>query len=123
MIHEENKKQQDETEDFSMDNFLPDERKKPVQEQQAVKHRTEFSKPDVDEDALMNIIAGDEPEETEPEQPKPSARSTKRTTSKPKKLTKEDYSGQFFKIPTTTASKGKSVNLMREFILNKRSEL
>lgn len=38
----------------------------------------------------------------------------KRTTSKPKKLTKEDYCGQFFKIPTTTASKGKSVYVRQE---------
>ncbi|MGV0752066.1 DUF3408 domain-containing protein [Empedobacter brevis] len=37
-----------------------------------------------------------------------------KTTSKPKKLNKEDYCEQFFKIPTTTASKGKSVYVRQE---------
>lgn len=112
MIHEENKKQQDKTEDFLMDNFLSDEREKPVQEQSAETEQDEFARPQIDEEALMNVIAGDEPVETE--QSKLSARSTKRTTSKPKKLTKEDYCEQFFKSPTTTASKGKSVYVRQE---------
>jgi hypothetical protein len=117
MIHEENKKQKDETENCSMDNFLSDESKKPVQEQQqTVTHRGDFSKPDIHEEALMNVIAGEVPEKTatETEQTKPSAKTTKKSTSKPKKLTKEDYCGQFFKIPTTTASKGKSVYVRQE---------
>jgi len=118
MIHEENKKQQDQTENFSMDNFLSDESKKPVQkQQQTVKHRGDFSKPDINEEALMNVIAREVPEETaiETEQTKPSANNTKKSTSRPKKLTKEDYCGQFFKIPTTTASKGKSVYVRQEY--------
>jgi hypothetical protein len=116
MIHEENKNQQPEKEDFSIENFLTDEKKQSFTEQQAVTHREDFSKPEVDEEALMNIIAGEEPEEiaTETEQPKPPVRNTPKTTSKTKKLTKEDYCGQFFKIPTTTASRGKSVYVRQE---------
>ncbi len=116
MIHEENKNQQPEKEDFSIENFLTDEKKQPLTEQQAAIHRIDFAKPEVDEEALMNIIAGEEPKEiaTETEQTKPSAKTTKKSTSKPKKLTKEDYCGQFFKIPTTTASKGKSVYVRQE---------
>lgn len=116
MIHEENKKQNPETEDFSIEDFIGTNREKPVQEQQAVTHVGDFSKPNVDEEALMNVIAGDEPEETatEKEQTKPSASNAKKSISKPRKLTKEDYSGQFFKIPTTTASKGKSVYVRQE---------
>ncbi|MGC4130287.1 MAG: DUF3408 domain-containing protein [Bergeyella sp.] len=115
MIHEENKKQQDETEDFLMDNFLPDKIKKTVHEQPTETQQDEFVRPQIDEEVLMPVIAGDEPMETETEQFKPSERSTKRTTSKPKKLTKEDYCEQFFKIPTTTASKGKSVYVRQEY--------
>ncbi|WP_254050369.1 DUF3408 domain-containing protein [Myroides sp. N17-2] len=85
-------------------------------EQQAVTHREDFAKPEVNEEALMNIIAGEEPVEiaTEMEQTKPSANTTKKSTSKPKKMTKEDYCGQFFKIPNRTASKGKSVYVRQE---------
>ncbi|WP_282629988.1 DUF3408 domain-containing protein [Empedobacter sedimenti] len=114
MIHEENKNQQPEKEDFSIENFLTDEKKQPLTEQQAVTHRADFAKPEVDEEALMQVIAGNEPAETEAEQPKPIVRNTPKTTSKPKRLTKEDYCGQFFKIPTTTASKGKSVYVRQE---------
>lgn len=114
MIHEENKNHQPEKEDFSIENFLTDEKKQPLTEQQAVTHRADFAKPEVDEEALMNIIAGEEPEEPEMQQPKPPVRNTPKTTSKPKKLTKEDYCAQFFKIPTTTASKGKSVYVRQE---------
>ena len=116
MIHEENKNQQPEKEDFSIENFLTDEKKQSFTEQQAVTHRADFAKPEVDEEALMNIIGGEEPEEiaTETEQTKPSAKTTKKSTSKPKKLNKEDYCEQFFKIPTTTASKGKSVYVRQE---------
>lgn len=110
MIHEENKKQQDETEDFSMDNFLPDERKKTVQTQQ-----DKFTRPQIDEEAIMRVMAGEEPAEVVRERMKQSASNPKRTTSKPKKLTKEDYCEQFFKIPTTTASKGKSVYVRQEY--------
>ncbi|HCZ8394155.1 TPA: DUF3408 domain-containing protein [Elizabethkingia anophelis] len=93
MIHEEDKKQQPEAQDFSLENFLGGEKKQPVQEQ----HRDDFTAPETDEKSA------------ETEQTRPSANNAKKTTSKPKKLTKEDYCGQFFKIPTTTASKGKSV--------------
>jgi len=79
MIHEENKKQQDETEDFSMDNFLPDERKKTVQTQQ-----DDFARRQIDEEVLMQVIAGDEPAEVVRERMKQSAGNPKRTTSKPK---------------------------------------
>jgi hypothetical protein len=80
MIHEENKNQQLEKEDFSIENFLTDEKKQPLTEQHAVTHRPDFAKPEVDEEALMNIIAGEEPEEiaTETEQTKPSAKTTKK---------------------------------------------
>ncbi|WP_143882782.1 DUF3408 domain-containing protein [Chryseobacterium binzhouense] len=110
MIHEENKKQQDETEDFSMDNFLPDERKKTVQTQQ-----DRFTRPQIDEEAIMRVMAGEETAEVVRERMKQSASNPKRTTAKPKKLTKEDYCEQFFKIPTTTASKGKSVYVRQEY--------
>lgn len=114
MIHEENKNQKPEKEDFSIENFLTDEKKQPLTEQQAVTHREDFAKTKVDEEAIMRVMAGEEPEETATEQTKPSANSTKKSTSKPKKLTKEDYCGQYFKIPTTTASKGKSVYVRQE---------
>ncbi|WP_447637729.1 DUF3408 domain-containing protein [Flavobacterium microcysteis] len=116
MIHEENKNQQPEKEDFSIENFLTDEKKQPLMEQQGITHREDFAKPDVDEEAIMRVMAGEEPEEIakETEQTKTSANSTKKSTSKPKKLTKQDYCGQFFKIPTTTASRGKSVYVRQE---------
>ena len=114
MIDEENKKQQLKEQNFSIENFIGNEKKQPLTEQQAVTHREDFAKPEVDEEALMNIIAGEEPEEPEMQQPKPPVRNTPKTTSKPKKLTKEDYCAQFFKIPTTTASKGKSVYVRQE---------
>ncbi|MBL7881278.1 MULTISPECIES: DUF3408 domain-containing protein [Elizabethkingia] len=113
MIHEEDKKQQPEEQDF-MEMIIGNDEKNPQQEKQTVINRDDFAKPDVNEEALMQVIAGDEPAETEAEQPKPSVRNTQKTTSKPKKLTKEDYCGQFFKIPTTTASKGKSVYVRQE---------
>ncbi|MCC2598514.1 MULTISPECIES: DUF3408 domain-containing protein [Bacteroidota] len=101
MIHEDDKKQQSEVQDFSLENFIGYEKKQPVQEQQAVTNRDNFT---TDEKTA----------ETETEHIKPSASNTKKTTSKPKKLTKEDYCGQFFKIPNTTASKGKSVYVRQE---------
>ena len=115
MIHEEDKKQQPEEQDF-MEMIIGYDKKNPQQEKQTVTHRDDFAKPEVNEEALMNIIAGEEPEEiaTETEQTKPSANNTKKSTSKPKKLTKEDYCEQFFKIPTTTASRGKSVYVRQE---------
>jgi hypothetical protein len=58
MIHEENKNQQPEKEDFSIENFLTDEKKQPLTEQQAVTHRADFAKPEVDEEALMQVMAG-----------------------------------------------------------------
>ncbi|WLD23535.1 DUF3408 domain-containing protein [Flavobacterium dauae] len=85
MIHEENKKQQPEAQDFSIEKFIGDEKKQSVQEQPTETQRT-----------------------------RPSASNAKRTASRPKKLTKEDYCGQFFKIPNTTASKGKSVYVRQE---------
>ncbi|MFV0521286.1 MAG: DUF3408 domain-containing protein [Mangrovibacterium sp.] len=39
----------------------------------------------------------------------------KKAPHKTKKLTKEAYCGQFFKIPNTTASKGKSVYVRQEY--------
>ena len=113
MIQEENKKQQDETENF-MEMIIGNDKKNPQQEKQTIIHRDDFAKPEVDEEALMQVIAGEEPAEAETEQSKPSTRNTKRTNSKPKKLTKEDYCEQFFKIPNTTASKGKSVYVRQE---------
>ncbi|KQS45706.1 MAG: DUF3408 domain-containing protein [Flavobacteriaceae bacterium] len=98
MIHEENKNQQPEKEDFSIENFLTDEKKQPLTEQQAVTHREDFAKPEVDEEIA-----------------KPSAKTTKKSISMPKKLNTEDYCKQFFKIPTTTASKGKSVYVRQEY--------
>ena len=112
MIHEENKNQQPEKEDFSIENFLTDEKKQPLTEQQAVTHRADFAKPEVDEEAMMLVMAGEEPTETE--DTKPTSSNAKRTVSKPKKLNKEDYCEQFFKIPTTTASRGKSVYVRQE---------
>src|SRR5690606_3754422 len=85
MIHEENKKQQPEAQDFSIEKFIGDEKKQSVQEQPTETQRT-----------------------------RPSASNAKRTASRPTKLTKEDYCGQFFKIPNTTASKGKSVYVRQE---------
>ncbi|WP_411897392.1 DUF3408 domain-containing protein [Elizabethkingia occulta] len=116
MIHEENKNQQPEKEDFSIENFLTDEKKQPLIEQQGATHRKDFAKPDVDEEAIMRVMAGEEPEEiaTKTEQTKPSANSTKKSTFKPKKLTKQDYCGQFFKISNITASRGKSVYVRQE---------
>ncbi|WP_433777820.1 DUF3408 domain-containing protein [Flavobacterium anhuiense] len=98
MIHEENKKQQPEEQDF-MEMIIGNDKKNPQQEQQTVTHRDDFT---ADEKSV------------ETEDTKPTASNTKRTTSKSKKLTKEDYCGQFFKIPNTTASKGKSVYVRQE---------
>src|SRR5690554_1226018 len=95
MIDEENKNQPSETQDFSLENFLGGEKKQPAQEQNTIPHS----------DDLTAI---------ETEDTKPIAVITKRTVSKPKKLTKEDYCEQFFKIPTTTASRGKSVYVRQE---------
>ena len=78
MIHVENKNQQPEKEDFSIENFLTDEKKQPLTEQQAVTHRVDFAKPEVDEEALMQVIAGNEPAETEAEQPKHIVRNTQK---------------------------------------------
>ena len=114
MIHEEDKKQQPEEQDF-MEMIIGNDKKNPQQEKQTVINR-DFAKPDVDEEALMQVIAGEEPieVETETEQPRPTARNAQKITSKPKKLTKEDYCGQFFKIPNSTASRGKSVYVRQE---------
>ncbi|RBI91754.1 conjugal transfer protein TraB [Elizabethkingia miricola] len=98
MIHEENKKQQPEEHDF-MEMIIGSDKKNPQQEQQTVTHRDDFT---ADEKSV------------ETEDTKSTASNTKRTNSKPKKLTKEDYCGQFFKIPNTTASKGKSVYVRQE---------
>lgn len=112
MIHEENKKQQPERENFSIENFLTDEKKQPWTERHAVTQRDDFAKPQVDEEAIMRVMAGEEPAETE--RTRPSVNNIKKSTSKAKKLTQEDYCGQFFKIPTTTASRGKSVYVRQE---------
>ncbi|MGN2372056.1 DUF3408 domain-containing protein [Sphingobacterium spiritivorum] len=93
MIHENDKKPQTEEQNF-VEMIIGNDKKNPQQEQQTVTHRDDFT--------------------AETEDTKPIASNTKRTISKPKKLTKEDYCGQFFKIPTTTASKGKSVYVRQE---------
>ena len=114
MIHEENKNQQSETEEFSVENFLSDEKKQPSGEQKVIPHRDDFAKPQVDEEAIMRVMAGEEPAENETEPSRPPVNNTKKSTSKPRKLTEVDYCGQFFKIPTTTASRGKSVYVRQE---------
>ena len=114
MVHEENKNQQPEKEDFSIENFLTDEKKQPFTEQQVVTHREDFAKPEVDEEAIMRVMAGEETLETETPHKKRPASNTKKKVYKPKKLTKEDYYGQFFKIPNSTASRGKSVYVRQE---------
>lgn len=81
-------------------------------QQQEVTNRKDFAKSDVDEEAIMRVMAGEEPTETE--HTKPISSNAKRTVLKLKKLNKEDYCGQFFKIPNTTASKGKSVYVRQE---------
>lgn len=113
MIHEENKNQQPETEGF-IENFITDKMKQPPTVQQAVKHREDFAKPQVDEEAIMRVMAGEELVENETESTRPSVNNTKKHTSKPKKMTEEDYRGHFFKIPTTIASRGKSVYVRQE---------
>jgi hypothetical protein len=60
MIHEENKKQQPEEQDF-MEMIIGNDKKNPQQEKQTVIHRDDFAKPEVDEEALMQVIAGEEP--------------------------------------------------------------
>ena len=62
----------------------------------------------------MRVMAGKEPSETETQHTKIPASNTKKMIYKPKKLTKEDYYGQFFKIPNSTASRGKSVYVRQE---------
>ena len=114
MIHEDNKKQQPEVQDFSIENFLTDKKKQSSTEQQAVTHREDFAKPQVDEEAIMRVMTGEKPAEIEVGRTRAAANNHKKSTSKPKKLTKEDYCGQFFKIPTTTASRGKSVYVRQE---------
>jgi len=113
MIQEENKKQQDETDNF-MEMIIGNDKKNPQQEKQTIIYQDDFTKPDVDEEALMLVIAGEEPAEIETERTRLPANNAKKSTSKPKKLDKEDYCGQFFKIPNTTASKGKSVYVRQE---------
>ena len=76
MIHEENKNQQPEKEDFSIENFITDEKKQSFTEQQAVTHREDFVKPKVDEVAIMRVMAGEEPSETETENTKTPANNT-----------------------------------------------
>ena len=113
MINEDNKKQENEAQDF-MEMIIGNDKKNFEQEKQTVTNQDDFAKPKVDKEAL--VIAGEEPVEmeTKTEQPKPSVRNTPKTTSKPKKLTKEDYCEQFFKIPSRVASKGKSVYVRQE---------
>ena len=45
MTHEENKNHQPETADFSIENFLTDEKKQPSTGQQVVTNRNDFAKP------------------------------------------------------------------------------
>jgi hypothetical protein len=62
----------------------------------------------------MQVIAGEEPWGNWSGTAQANCEKRQKTTSKPKKLTKEDYCGQFFKIPNRTASKGKSVYVRQE---------
>lgn len=114
MIHEENKEQQSEAQEFSLENFLGNEKNQPLTKQQGVTHRKDFAKPEVDEEAIMRVMASEEPAEIETEHSKPTVNNSKKSTSKPKKLTKQDYCGQFFKIPNSIASRGKSVYVRQE---------
>lgn len=107
-------KQQPEVRDFSIENFLGDEKKQSSTEQQVVRHKVDFTKPDVDEEALMLVMAGEKPAEIEKDRIRRSSNNVKKSASKTKKLDKEDYCEQFFKIPNTTASKGKSVYVRQE---------
>ena len=84
MIHEDNKKQQPEVQDFSIENFLTDKKKQSSTEQQAVTHREDFAKPQVDEEAIMRVMTGEKPAEIEVERTRPSANNPKKSTSKPK---------------------------------------
>lgn len=111
MIHEKDKKPQSEEQDF-MEMIIGSDKKNPQQEQHAATHQVDFTKPEIDEEAMMLVMAGEEPTETE--HTKPTSSNAKRTASKSKKLTKEDYCGQFFKIPNRIASKGKSVYVRQE---------
>lgn len=99
MIDEENEKQQSETQVFSLENFLGGEKKQSEQEQNTLPHSDNLT---ADEKWM------------EAEDTKPIVGNAKRTVSKPKKLTKEDYYGAFFKIPKRNASKGKSVYVRQE---------
>src|SRR5690606_41430400 len=96
MIHEENKNQQPETENFSIENFLTDEKKKTEQEQNTLPHS----------DDLTTIETDEKPVEVE--DTKPIAGNVKRTVSKPKKLTKEDYCVAVFKTPKGNTGKANS---------------
>ncbi|PVH23998.1 DUF3408 domain-containing protein [Sphingobacterium corticibacter] len=102
MIDEENKKQQSEAQDFSLENFLGSEKKQPAQEQNTLPHSDDLTAIEISEKSV------------EAEDTKSIAGNAKRTVSKPKKLTKEDYYGEFFKIPKRNASKGKSVYVRQE---------
>lgn len=110
----ENEKQQPEVQDFSIENFLGDEKKPPSTEQRVEKHKVDFTKPNVDEEALMLVMAGEEPAEVKKERTGQPAKNLKKSAFKTKKLDKEDYCEQFFKIPNTAASKGKSVYVRQE---------
>lgn len=110
----ENEKQQPELQDFSIENFFGDEKKQPSTEQRVERHKVDFTKSDVDEEALMLVMAGEEPAEVKKERTRQPAKNVKKSVFKPKKLDKEDYCEQFFKIPNTAASKGKSVYVRLE---------
>lgn len=114
MINEDDKKHKPEVQDFSIENFLGDKKKQPSAEQQVERGKSDFIKPNVDEEALMLVMAGEEPTEIKEERTRPPANNVKKIASKTKKLDKEDYCEQFFKIPNTAASKGKSVYVRQE---------
>src|SRR5690606_118928 len=77
-------------------------RKKPEQEQNTLPHSDDLTAIETDEKSV------------EPEDTKPIAGNAKRTVSKLRKLTKDDYCVAFFKIPKRNASKGKSVYVRQE---------
>jgi hypothetical protein len=84
----------------------------PSKESHSRRGNTEFVKPQVDEQAIMRMIAGEKPENVgyNPVQ----GFNKKETTGSKKQFTKPEYFQKFFKIPMQTASKGKSVYLRPE---------
>ncbi|SHM59091.1 DUF3408 domain-containing protein [Chryseobacterium polytrichastri] len=92
---------------------------KSEQEEKTFDQKNIFKKPSVDEQQIMSIMAGENTVskrlviEKDPAAEEP--RRNKKEYTRPKKLAESDYYDQFFKIPMTAASKGKSVYIRPEF--------